>query len=73
MGRGDTIVTTGFSSVFPENIPVGTVTDVERSKNGYTLRVEVNLAVDMSDLKWVYVHTETADEEIDELNKQTVR
>ena len=70
---GDTVVTTGFSSVFPENIPVGTVAGVERSRNGYTLRVEVNLAVDMSDLKWVYVHTETADEEIEELYEQTLR
>lgn len=70
---GDTVVTTGFSSVFPENIPVGTVAGVERSRNGYTLRVEVNLAVDMSDLKWVYVHTETADEEIEELYEQVLR
>lgn len=67
---GDTIVTTGFTSVFPENIPVGTVAKVEHMKNGYTLRVNVNLAVDMSDLRWVYIHTRTRDAEIDELFKQ---
>ena len=70
---GDTIVTTGFSSVFPENVPVGTVAGVEHSRNGYTLKVKVNLAVDMSDLKWVYIHRETADEEIDELYEQILR
>lgn len=67
---GDTIVTTGFSSVFPENIPVGTVASVERLKNGYTLKIAVNLAVNMSDLKWIYVHSRTKDPEIDELFKQ---
>lgn len=67
---GDTIVTTGFTSVFPENIPVGTVTKVEHLKNGYTLRVLVNLTVDMSDLRWVYIHSRTRDAEIDELLKQ---
>lgn len=67
---GDTIVTTGFSSVFPEGVPVGTVAGVERSPNGYTLKIQVNLAVDMSDLGWVYVHTKICDEEIQELYEQ---
>ena len=64
---GDTIVTTGFSSVFPEGIPVGTVAKVERLSNGYTLKIDVNLAVDMSDLRWVYIHSLIRDAEIDEL------
>lgn len=67
---GDTIVTTGFSSVFPENVPVGTVAGVERSKNGYTLKIKVNLACDLSNLGWVYVHTQTRDEEIQDLYEQ---
>ncbi len=65
--EGDTIVTTGFSSVFPENIPVGTVASVERSSNGYTLKIRVNLAVDMSNLGWVYVNSRTIDPEVEEL------
>ena len=68
--RGDTIVTTGFSSVFPEDIPVGTVTSVERSSNGYTLKIKVNLAIDMSNLRWVYVHSLTQDAEIEGLYNQ---
>ena len=67
---GDTIVTTGFSSVFPENVPVGTVAGVERSKNGYTLKIQVNLSCDLSNLGWVYVHNRTADEEIETLYEQ---
>lgn len=71
--QGDTIVTTGFSSVFPKDIPVGTVTDVEHSSNGYTLNIQVNLAVNMADLGWVYVHSNTRDEEIDELYEQMLK
>ena len=70
---GDTIVTTGFSSVFPENIPVGTVSSVEHARNGYTLGVEVQLSVDMSDLGWVYVHSNTLDPEIGNLYEQIGR
>ena len=61
---------TGFSSVFPEGVPVGTISGIERSKNGYTLKIQVDLAVDMSNLGWVYVHTRTADDEIQELYEQ---
>jgi rod shape-determining protein MreC len=71
--QGDTIVTTGFSSVFPQDIPVGTVTEVEHSSNGYTLNIQVNLAVDMADLGWVYVHSHTRDTEIDGLYEQMLR
>lgn len=67
---GDTLVTTGFSSVFPEGIPVGTVTKVERMADGMTLKVDVRLAADMSGLGWVYVHSKTEDPEIRELYNQ---
>lgn len=67
---GDTVVTTGFSSVFPENITIGTVADVQRLSNGYTLKILVSLAVDMSDLGWVYIHSNPIDPEIIDLQQQ---
>lgn len=67
---GDTIVTTGYSSVFPEGIMVGIVSDVEQMKSGYSLRIAVDLAVDMGNLGWVYVHSKTPDPEIGELKSQ---
>ena len=67
---GDTVVTTGFSSVFPENITIGTVADVQRLSNGYTLKILVSLAVDMSDLGEVYIHSKTVDPEIIDLQQQ---
>ena len=70
---GDTIVTTGFSSVFPKDIPVGTVIYVDHSRNGYTLNIQVSLAVNMADLGWVYVHSDTRDAEIDGLYEQILK
>lgn len=52
---GDTIVTSGFNTVFPEGIMVGTISEVEREldKSFYTIRVQ--LSVDFAQLSYVYV------------------
>jgi len=53
--RGDTIVTSGYNAVFPEGIMIGTVDSFvkEPDKNFWT--VQVRLAVDFSNLTYVYV------------------
>jgi rod shape-determining protein MreC len=53
--RGDTIVTSGYNAVFPEGILIGIVDDFvkEPDKNFWTVRVK--LAVDFSNLTYVYV------------------
>ena len=38
--------------------------------SGYTLKILVRLAVDMSDLGWVYIHSKTVDPEIIDLQQQ---
>ncbi len=51
---GDTIVTSGYSAIFPEGILVGTVRDFEAEEgNFYT--IEVNIAVDYKNLSHVNV------------------
>ncbi|WP_299705408.1 rod shape-determining protein MreC [uncultured Pontibacter sp.] len=52
---GDTIVTSGYNTVFPEGINVGTISKVDREadKSFYTIRVQ--LAVDFAQLSYVYV------------------
>lgn len=52
---GDTIVTGGMSSIFPENIPIGVIKkyDLNTSKSFYT--IDVGLFNDMANLKAVYV------------------
>jgi len=52
---GDTIVTGGMSSIFPENIPIGTVKkfDLDNAKSYW--RIDVALFNDMTNIKNVYV------------------
>ncbi|MCP2042614.1 rod shape-determining protein MreC [Pontibacter sp. HSC-36F09] len=52
---GDTVVTSGFNTVFPEGIKIGTISEVEREldKSFYTIRVQ--LSVDFAQLSYVYV------------------
>ena len=68
---GDTVVTSGYSDIFPEGINVGTVLDVQRVTSGYTLKVNVRLAADLSKLGWVYVNTAQTDDELIQLLNQT--
>ncbi|MBF9251749.1 rod shape-determining protein MreC [Pontibacter sp. 172403-2] len=53
--KGDTIVTSGFNTVFPEGVMVGTISSVkkESDKSFYTIRVK--LSVDFAQLSYVYV------------------
>ncbi|NKI31700.1 rod shape-determining protein MreC [Croceivirga thetidis] len=52
---GDTIVTGGMSSIFPENIPIGVIKkyDLNTSKSFYT--IDVGLFNDMANLNAIYV------------------
>ncbi|MGB1972013.1 MAG: rod shape-determining protein MreC [Flavobacteriaceae bacterium] len=52
---GDTIVTGGMSSYFPEGIPIGTVTDFELPENGGYYNISIELINNMTDLDYVYV------------------
>ena len=70
ISAGDTIVTSGYSSAFPENIPVGVVENVEQQRLSFTLNVTVRLFVDMGDLRWVYVNCRRPDPELEELVKR---
>jgi rod shape-determining protein MreC len=44
VAKGDTIVTSGFSAVFPEGIMVGTVDDYKVSDDANYLRLKIRLA-----------------------------
>jgi rod shape-determining protein MreC len=53
--KGDTVVTTQISSIFPANVMIGTVADIipDISSNFYTLKVKT--ATNFSTLEYVYV------------------
>ncbi|WP_437398240.1 rod shape-determining protein MreC [Flagellimonas lutimaris] len=70
---GDTIVTGGMSSIFPENVPIGTIKkyDLNVSKSFYNIDVE--LFSDMANIKNVYLIENKDKEEIEELESRTIQ
>lgn len=67
---GDTIVTSGFSSVFPEGIPIGVVSGIEESQAGYSIVVSVKLSADIGNLGYVYVNAQKPDTELLQLKQK---
>ncbi|MCX7546636.1 rod shape-determining protein MreC [Xanthomarina sp. F1114] len=65
--KGDTIITSGRSAIFPKNIPVGTVESyhLDASENYYTM--QVRLFTDMTSLEHVYIIENKDVEEINAL------
>lgn len=55
ISKGDTVVTSGRSTIFPKNIPIGTIEDyqLDAAKNYYT--IHVSLFNDMTSIEHVYV------------------
>lgn len=68
---GDSIVTGAMSSIFPENIPIGTIKkiDLNASKSFYS--IEVLLFNDMTDIKNVYIINNLRKPEIQQLESIT--
>ena len=66
--RGDTVVTSGYSSIFPEGLLIGFVESVD-SKTANFLTVKVRLAVDFKCLNQVYLIRNERQEEQQQLEK----
>ncbi|MBC5774233.1 rod shape-determining protein MreC [Pontibacter sp. KCTC 32443] len=67
LAKGDTVVTSGYNTVFPEGIMVGTVSSVTREADKSFFTVKVKLAVDFVQLSYVYVVENTQKAERDTL------
>lgn len=65
--KGDTIITSGRSFIFPKNIPVGTIESfkLDDAENFHT--IEVNLFNDMTNIEHVYIIENTDKNEINDL------
>ncbi|NQY68516.1 MAG: rod shape-determining protein MreC [Flavobacteriales bacterium] len=55
INQGDTISTSAFSSIFPENMLIGFADTSENDNSGLFINVEVNLYLDFKKLSHVYV------------------
>lgn len=67
--EGDTVYTSGFSSVFPADIPLG-ITGEATAVNGSTHNVKVTLFADFSAIRYVTIVNNMNDEEIEELERK---
>jgi rod shape-determining protein MreC len=66
---GDTVITSGYSSVFPEGILVGTINDFSEPDGENYYSIQVRLSVDFKSLSHVEVVENRSGKEIDELDK----
>lgn len=53
--KGDTIVSSGFNTIYPENTVIGFVDDYSLSENQSWYDIDVSLSNDFSNLSYVYV------------------
>ena len=53
--KGDTVVTSGYSSVFPENIPIGRIESFELNDTKDLYIINVVLFNDMTNLRHVHI------------------
>lgn len=65
----DTVITSGYSSIFPPDIPIG-ITGLSNLVDGATSRTEVNLFQDFSALRYVTIVSNPEREEISRLENQ---
>ena len=70
---GDTIVTSGYSAVFPSGIPVGTVEDMSDSHDGLSYLLKVKLFTDFARLGDVRIIGRKGSEEQKNLEKQVTQ
>lgn len=70
--KGDTIVTSGFSSVFPENVFIGTINDWEVKRGETFITAQVDLALDFNKLTHVFIVKNLLKEEQDMLEAEII-
>lgn len=68
---GDTIVTGGMSSIFPENIPIGTIKKFDLNDSKSFWNIEVALFNDMTNIKNIYIVNNENRKEIIKLQEET--
>jgi rod shape-determining protein MreC len=69
LADGDTVYTSGYSSMFPADIPLG-ITGASKIVNGATYEIEISLFEDMSSLRYAIIVDNLDDDEIETLEAQ---
>ena len=64
---GDTVITSGYSNIFPNNILVGIVSDVQETGHSSFLTIKLRLATNFNNINTVYLIRNIYTSEINEL------
>lgn len=67
---GDSVFTSGFSNVFPKNLLIGTIEDVEKNDRNSFYTIKVKLATNLGQVNQVYVIKNLYKNEIDSLKSR---
>ena len=67
---GEIVETSGYSAVFPPGMFVGKVRKVRNSADGQSYRLDIDLGIDLSTVRDVYIITTPYKSEIDTLRKR---
>jgi len=70
---GDTVVTSGYSTVFPAGVMVGTVDDMSDSHDGLSYLLKVKLATDFGKVNTVRILSRSGQQEQHELEKKATK
>jgi rod shape-determining protein MreC len=70
---GDTVITSGFSLIFPEGVPIGTIASYDISSGQDFYKIDVKYMVDFNRLHNVYVVKDFYKAELDSLQKEEVK
>ncbi|MCF6242981.1 MAG: rod shape-determining protein MreC [Bacteroidales bacterium] len=64
INKGDSIVTSGFSAIFPAGIAIGIIDDFRTNKSNNFYEIDVKLSTDFKSLYYVYVINNTMRNEL---------
>ena len=70
IAAGDSVVTSGFSDVFPKDLLIGTVIEKYDNPNNTFLTIKIRLATDFSNLNHVYLISNLYKPELDDLKSR---
>lgn len=72
INEGDSVITSGFNAVFPEDVLIGTVESISLRSNATFYDIQIRLSNDFFQLSYVYVVKNRHKNEIDSLTTSSI-
>jgi rod shape-determining protein MreC len=68
--KGDSVVTSGYSTIFPEGIFIGTIDTFSNQTGTNFYEIGVSLSVDLNSLQYVYIVDDMMKNELKQLEEK---